>query len=160
MTKELLMNGGEESSIYIVTAEHGGGFYTGYSRGPFGTLGDISSNQLKIGNSTYTILAIIDAEEPTGETFLVVDKYIDYSNTQVYISIENSTVYTIDSLDLDSAIAGKHYLLKPTLYQHGWQPIFGYYLEQPTVFNIWISTTPPPWYEDPNGHSGGGAQIG
>ena len=25
---------------------------------------------------------------------------------------------------------------------------------------LWISTTPPPWYEDPNGHSGGGAQIG
>lgn len=25
---------------------------------------------------------------------------------------------------------------------------------------IWLSTTPPPWYEDPNGHAGDGAQIG
>lgn len=29
-----------------------------------------------------------------------------------------------------------------------------------TPQEVWISTTPPPWYEDPYGHSGGGAQIG
>lgn len=25
---------------------------------------------------------------------------------------------------------------------------------------IWLATTPPPWWEDPNGHAGDGAQIG
>ena len=28
------------------------------------------------------------------------------------------------------------------------------------VRRIWLANTPPPWYEDPNGHAGGGAQIG
>ena len=28
------------------------------------------------------------------------------------------------------------------------------------TLEIWLSTTPPPWYEDPNGHSGGGEQTG
>lgn len=29
-----------------------------------------------------------------------------------------------------------------------------------TPQEVWISTTPPPWWEDPNGHAGDGAQIG
>ena len=141
LQKDMYLNGGGgESSIYVFTAEHGGGFYTGYSRGPFGTLGDISSNQIRIGSSTYTILAIVDTDEPDVDTFFVVDKYIDYSNTQVYFSVKNEiTVYTIESLALDSAIAGKHYLLKPR-YKHIFKDI-----SQPTVFNLWISATPPPW---------------
>ena len=149
LQKDMYLNGGGggESSIYVVTAEHGGGFYTGYSRGPFGTLGDISSNQIRIGNNTYTILAIVDTDEPDVDTFFVVDKYIDYSNTQVYFSVKNEvTVYTIDSLALDSAIAGKHYLLKPR-YKHIFKDI-----SQPTVFNLWISTTPPLGFKASNCH--------
>ena len=79
--------------------------------------------------------------------------YLGFTYNKIYSDIPYSSNYTTSSIT--------YYYYVKTLDNNSsidFKNAFTFSKETPQT--IWLSTTPPPWYEDDNGHSGGGAQIG